>query len=47
VRFGFVDGNFLRRSMSIFAADPIVMVPAFSATNPAADADTNRAANRF
>ena len=44
VRFGFVGGNFVRRSMSIFAVMTFVVTRRVAA---AADADTNRTANRF
>jgi hypothetical protein len=40
VRFRFVGGNFVRRSMSIFAGMPMIAASA-------ADADTNGTANRF
>ena len=43
VRFGFVSGNFVRRSMSIFA----VMMFVVPRRVAAPDADTDRTANRF
>jgi hypothetical protein len=43
VRFRFVGGNFLRRSMPIFA----VMMFVVTKCSASADADTNRTANRF
>ena len=44
VRFGFVGGNFLRRSMSIFA---VMMFVVSTFTAAAANTNINRAANRF